>query len=117
MTNLNITHPSTIDFVEQLPLEIIAHAFSYLDTEQKVECLNVCRRWHERLVSCDVLWYTIELTSANHNGSGNSYIKQLYPLAPKVKHVALHEDYDFEKEAFEWLSTCHFKNLLTLGNK
>jgi hypothetical protein len=52
-----------IDIVGQLPVELVAQVFSYLDTSTPYRLQRVCRKWHHVLQSPDVLtkslvsWY------------------------------------------------------------
>ncbi|KAI9251019.1 hypothetical protein BDA99DRAFT_541659 [Phascolomyces articulosus] len=109
----NSTHneslTKTIDFVNNLPFEIFTRIFSQLSTEQIILCLTVCQNWRNQLISCHVLWETIELNNASHA----RLFKILNSLSNRVKRLTIYDNGDNEK-AFQWLATCHFEALRTL---
>ncbi|KAI9498601.1 hypothetical protein BDB00DRAFT_392550 [Zychaea mexicana] len=72
-----------------LPYEIVLTVFSFLPTEQLVECLNVSSFWRYRLLRSPSLWRELELREADAR-----CVKELYQVANMATSMTIYGDAD-----------------------
>ncbi|KAI9471368.1 hypothetical protein BDB00DRAFT_250465 [Zychaea mexicana] len=97
------------DFVLIWPYEIQCHIFSFLSTEELVECLNVCLQWQRQLLQCTSLWHDLQLTNIRPD-----CFQMLHHNTAHVKALFINDDGTDLKAAFQMLMSCDFENLKSL---
>ncbi|KAI8146812.1 hypothetical protein BJV82DRAFT_665764 [Fennellomyces sp. T-0311] len=111
-TTLTIADPSTIDFISQLPFELVPQVMQYSGTDELLKCMTVSKNWTNRLRACPELWTK---TALGHDLDVHpSRLSALACVAHYVVEIELSYMQDLYEELLDLFSSKVFIRLRSL---